>query len=509
MPTGTSPFMLIARINNVFTRFEGFIPSHVKDKIDNECSYQIPDADFAIRKLTQKKRDDLKVKYGDAAKFMSVPAPWDGKQRFFKKKSNVIPSGLMGRVKAILNAEGVPFTVIDERGISGTKEPPPKTLDLSLHGFTPRDYQDEATDEAVLRQRGIVYLATGGGKTEIIAMILRALGRPAIVLIHRETIFRQLVERLSMRLGVPVGAVGGGVYNPQPITVAMVQTVTQPRFIPFLQMFPVVVVDECHHTPASTIYSILQNCTQGFFRYGFTATPWRDDMAEMFIEAAFAGFICKLGPSELIERGYLTKPKVVFMETDHTPQWDLLSWQAQYSKCVIENHFRNRLIVDVANRFKSMGKTTLVAVTQIRHGKALLKLLNSTYPSVRAKFIKGEDESDDKQNTLKSLDRRQLDVVIATSVFGEGIDVPSLDALINAKAQDSQIDTIQLIGRALRPSPSKKFAYFIDFMDRQTYTRGHSLKRYRLLKQEPKFDVNSVKTMADLDKILNDEKGLL
>jgi len=479
-------------IDNIWTQLDGFMPSELKDEISDKISYVIPDADFAIRAMQAKARTELEKKHGAAAKYMATPKSWDGRQRFFFKKTQKFPTGLISHVGDVLHEAGMECVMVDRRVM------PPETLNLHVNGLQPHDFQSEILREAILRQRGIIRLATGGGKTEIMAMLVAALNRKALILIHRETIFRQLVERLSGRLGIKVGAVGGGLYQPADVTVAMLQTVTQPRFIPFLQQFPVVIVDECHHVPSETAYAVLNNCTNSFFRYGFTATPWRDDNADMFIEAAFARFICNIGPSDLIERGFLTKPKIMFIETDRVPQWDLLSWQGQYAKCVVDNKFRNRLIVDIAAEFHRRRKTVLIAVTQIGHGKHLLKLIRAIHPQVRAKFIQGIDESDEKQRTLKQLDNREVDVVIATSVFGEGVDVRSLDAIINAKAQDSQVDTLQLLGRVLRTSPGKTCSYFIDFMDRQFYTKAHSQKRFKLFNAEPQFDVSSFKTLPEL-----------
>jgi superfamily II DNA or RNA helicase len=483
--------MITANIENIYTTLQGFVSPALKEKISDELSFKIQDAEFAIQAITQRSRLSLEKKHGAAAQLMKIPPVWDGRQRFFFKKTNKFPTGLISRAVKVLNAQGHEVFVVDKR------IKPPTTLDLHLTGLNPHDFQSRICQAAVNAQRGIVRLATGGGKTEVMAMLLTNLNRNAVILIHRETIFQQLIERLSRRLGIKIGAVGGGVYDPSDITVAMVQTVTQPKFQGFMQSFPVVIADECHHTPAKTIYDVLQSCTGAYYRYGFTATPWRDDNAEMFTEAAFGKFISDIGPSELIRSGHLTKPKVSFIETDFNPRWNLLSWPGQYAQCVVENEMRNNLIVDVAHQFKIRRKTSLIAVTQIRHGKHLLSMIKKKYPDIRVKFIQGEDESEEKQLTLRQLGARELDVVIATSVFGEGIDVPSLDAIINAKAQDSRVDTMQLIGRALRIFKGKETSYFVDFMDKQSYTKRHSQKRFGIFDSESDYEVYSTKTMSE------------
>ena len=467
------------RVENVFTYVEGTFKSSVKAEIDARLSYMLPDAQFAIKGWEAKKRKELVKKYGkERGETMELPWRWDGKFRFYEAKNHRFPTGFFGKVRRIMLSHNQEYSVVDLRA----KIDP--SLKLSLKNLTPRPYQIEIKDKAILQQRGIIELGTGGGKTEIMAMILAELRRPAIVLIHKETIFRQLIKRLSYRLGTRVGAVGANEVHKAPITVAMTQTILHKKHLDYLQTFPIVMADEAHHVPADTIYEILQSCTNAFYRYAFTATPWREDGKEMFLESAFGDFISRMRPTKLIDIGMLTKPRIFFLDVPNEEDDDALSWQSQYTKTIVNGHYRNRLVLSAAYLFWKLKKTCLIAVTQIKHGENLLKMLKKSYPSIRAKFIQGEDESQEKQDVLDKLDRREIDVVIATSVFGEGIDVPSLDCLINAKGQDSKIDVFQLIGRAIRKTEKKNHAYFIDFMDNQYYTKPHALNRMNVLKSE-------------------------
>jgi superfamily II DNA or RNA helicase len=218
----------------------------------------------------------------------------------------------------------------------------------------------------------------------------------------------------------------------------------------------------------------------------------------MFLKAAFGEFICQKTPTDLIYTGRLTVPHVFFIDTEQDKTADSLSWQNQYSKTIVNGHHRNRMVVSAAYGFWKKKKTSLIAVTQIKHGEAILKMLKQSYPGIKAVFIQGEDDSDEKQRTLDKLDQRKLDVVIATSVFGEGIDVPSLDVIINAKGQDSKIDVFQLIGRAIRKTPTKKRAYFVDFDDCHYYTKPHAMNRYNILKAERAYRVKRVKDVDEM-----------
>jgi superfamily II DNA or RNA helicase len=484
------------RIENVWTYVEGYFNSGTKSEVDFKLSYLLPDSEFAIRGWEAKKRKELIAKYGkDKGSTMPLPYKWDGRFRFFEGKNHRFPTGFFSDVRNIMIKNGQEYSVVDLRG---TASP---SLDLKLYGLIPYPEQIEVKNKAIATQRGIIQQPTGSGKTEIIAMILAELNRPAIVLIHRETIFRQLVKRLSERLGTKVGMVGAGENLRKPITVAMTQTIQDKKFLPWLQTFPVVVADECHHVPADTIYEIMQNLSQAYYRLGFSATPWREDGKEMFLKAAFGGFVCQKSPTDLIYTGRLTVPHVFFLDVEHDHNADSLSWQNQYTKTIVNGHHRNRLVVSAAYMFWKKKKTSLIAVTHIKHGELLLKMMKQAYPGIKAVFIQGEDDSDEKQHTLKKLDDRKIDVVIATSVFGEGIDVPSLDVIINAKGQDSKIDVFQLIGRAIRKTSTKKRAYFIDFLDKNYYTKPHSMNRFNILKAERAY---KVKKIADVDELAQD-----
>ena len=45
--------------------------------------------------------------------------------------------------------------------------------------------------------------------------------------------------------------------------------------------------------------------------------------------------------------------------------------------------------------------------------------------------------------------------------LSEGVDVPSLDAVLFLSARNSQIDVVQSVGRVMRTAPGKKFGYII------------------------------------------------
>jgi superfamily II DNA or RNA helicase len=89
-------------------------------------------------------------------------------------------------------------------------------------------------------------------------------------------------------------------------------------------------------------------------------------------------------------------------------------------------------------------------------------------------------------------------IVIASTIFDEGIDVRPLDALILAGAGKSSTRALQRIGRVIRSYQNKQDAIVIDFFDDVKYLRAHSKRREKLYKSESEFKVIKVGKDVDL-----------
>lgn len=70
---------------------------------------------------------------------------------------------------------------------------------------------------------------------------------------------------------------------------------------------------------------------------------------------------------------------------------------------------------------------------------------------------------DAKLSWLKepSEDNKECRVLTNARCLSEGVDVPSLDAVLFLSARNSQVDVVQSVGRVMRKSPGKKYGYII------------------------------------------------
>lgn len=84
---------------------------------------------------------------------------------------------------------------------------------------------------------------------------------------------------------------------------------------------------------------------------------------------------------------------------------------------------------------------------------------------VASKHIDGTMNATDRNELLSWLKDEPADkecrVLTNVRCLSEGVDVPSLDAVLFLSARNSQVDVVQSVGRVMRKSPGKKYGYII------------------------------------------------
>lgn len=85
--------------------------------------------------------------------------------------------------------------------------------------------------------------------------------------------------------------------------------------------------------------------------------------------------------------------------------------------------------------------------------------------SIESKHIDGTMSAptrDEMLGWLKgSTQENECRILTNVKVLSEGVDVPSLDAVLFLSARNSQVDVVQSVGRVMRKSPGKKYGYII------------------------------------------------
>lgn len=85
--------------------------------------------------------------------------------------------------------------------------------------------------------------------------------------------------------------------------------------------------------------------------------------------------------------------------------------------------------------------------------------------SVASKHIDGTMTAPERDELLGWLkaggEQNECRVLTNVRCLSEGVDVPSLDAVMFLSARNSQVDVVQSVGRVMRKSPGKKYGYII------------------------------------------------
>ncbi len=411
---------------------------------------------------------------------------WDGYINFLK--GEYFLAGLTEAVSDHARGLGQRVTVDDDRG-----DIPEFTL-RNLRGLERYDHQARAVPAIVNNTfgglpwpRGVVKIGTGGGKSPLIADLAGGYrNENALVLLHRKELLNQIADDTGQLLGERVGKIGNGQVNLQRITVGMVQTLMSrvDELRPWLENVNVLIIDECHRLGSDT-HQMLAMHVPAFVRVGFSATPFKNanEVQNLQVKGLTGSKVLfDMDAAALVEAGIVT-PVVIQVHPIRSPdkccttkgllRSEELDWKLAYQHMIVENYERNAKIVELA---RAQSEPTLIIVQRLEHGRTLAA-------AIGCPFMHGEEPTDVRQDALDSLGSGRIKCLVATTIFDEGVNVPSIGCLILAAGGKSEIQFMQRIGRGMRLSDGKDFLLVHDFFDENNkHTRNHSIERIETAK---------------------------
>ena len=334
-----------------------------------------------------------------------------------------------------------------------TREPPPD----------PRPIQTEAlaalaTTRRDGNHRGLVVLATGLGKTYLAAFDLArfvAARAPqptrAAFIAHRREILEQAATTLSRVLpdasqswfsDTRTNLTGDLVF-------ASVHKLGRPEHLTAIapDHFDYLIVDEAHHSTASTYRRILAHLAPTFV-LGLTATPDRADQAD--VQGLFNDHLSfRLDLGEGIERAELAPFRYIGVKD--TIEYTSIPWRnrrfdptelAQAAQTVA----RMETLWTAWTRYP--GTRTLVFCCSIAHARFVRDHLQAR--GLNIAVCHSDPDSDPRARSLARLGTGDLDAICAVDLFNEGVDVPSVDRVVMLRPTESPTLFLQQLGRGLR-----------------------------------------------------------
>lgn len=384
-----------------------------------------------------------------------------------------------------------------------------------------RPYQQEAVD-AILAPghqhgRGILKMPIRSGKTKTAASIICALAVRTLFVVPSQMLLYQTQKSLADSLCQSIGIIGDSIWDESNVTVATIQTLTRarggerkittpdgkektvkvppdPRYKELIECYRCVIFDECHHLKGEAWHQVLMEF-QALYKIGLSATAYLDNESEnekgvIWLKACCGDIRVDINTSRLIEEGWLMRPDVKLYPITEP---DLIGyrWSAELRNLAIyENKTRNQLIAALAAEQVASHLTVLIVTNRLNQVALLAELMEDFGLSYAT--VVGEDTMEVRQERVDDFIQGDIDVLIGT-VFGEGIDIPEIECVINAEGGRDIKTTVQRM-RNLTPNEGKKDAVFIDFLDMtNSYFAKHSKERLEVYRSESAFQVQVIK----------------
>jgi len=384
-------------------------------------------------------------------------------------------SGLIPRVKQFCDKRGISLETIED--------PHPKievNKNPRLHGIKFRPDQLHLIHKAIEHKRGVLVAPMRTGKTIVMLGILSMMPTARVLfLCHSKDVIFQTADELKS-FGYEDWTIFGAGKTPFPgerIHIATIQS-----FIKYLEKgvilasgpkiiadYNIILVDEAHHVSKfKGTYASILSAVYAEYKIGVTATPppIKQKTENAYALEAFIGpIIGKVGYKAGYQLEILAKPKVRLLRTtlNYTIK-EIKNWADAYKRGIVNNPERNRLIIDCAKEYINQGKSVLIIVRYVAHGETL----HSLAPPGTS-LIYGETPDDIRRQAKFALDRKDTKCVICSAVWKEGVNIPSLDVIINAAGGKSEISTLQAVGRGLTRTKDKDKAIIVDFFDPSNY----------------------------------------
>lgn len=405
----------------------------------------------------------------------------------------------------------------EETGPGGTERAfPAPAAELALPpglvptlAVAPRVYQTEAL-AAWLGEggRGVVVLPTGAGKTVLALMAIERLAVRTLVVVPTIELLTQWRAAISERLGLPlesVGIVGGGQRLLREITVITFDSASMVSRR--LDGFGLLIVDECHHLPA-TNYRQIVNKVAAPYRLGLSATPERQDGRHRDLDALLGPVVFHKLPLDLARDRHIAsyKEKRLFVDLSPVEQgrYDLLMaefrWYLARNKLTGMPNFYTELVrragSDPAARhamqahhqarmiaLNAEAKIAQIAELLARHreDKVIIfseynALVDAISRQLLLPSITYRTDPLERRAVLTAFREGRYSKLVTGRVLNEGVDVPDANVAIIASGSSATREYIQRLGRILRPKPKEAILY--ELITRKT-SEGQSAKRRR------------------------------
>jgi superfamily II DNA or RNA helicase len=327
------------------------------------------------------------------------------------------------------------------------------------------------------KDKGLVVLATGLGKTYLSAFDVKKLNAKSMLfIVHIDFILKQ--AKNSFEKVMPEKSDLMGFYTGKQKDISgkkfiftTIQTINKEKNLANFtkDFFDYIIIDESHHTAAES-YRKIVNYFQPKFLLGLTATPERMDKKDI-LEFFDDNLIFEMDQVEAIRQGYLVKLnyKGYLDNVDYT---DIYYNGFKYDV----NDLNKFLMIEkrdqaVIEKFKELAinKKTIGFCASIEHADwTAEKFRKAGFDAVSIHSKINNDNTDGTYqyaaDVISAFDKNTHQIAFVVDMLNEGIDIPDVECLLMLRPTESNTILTQQIGRGLRIFNNKKEILVLDFI---------------------------------------------
>jgi superfamily II DNA or RNA helicase len=327
---------------------------------------------------------------------------------------------------------------------------------------------------------GLFELPCAYGKTVISLNIISQLGKKTFIIVHKEFLMNQWIERIQQFLPTArIGKIQGPIIDidDKDIVIGMLQSLSMKEYPSSLfESFGLTIIDEVHHISSEVFSnSLFKLVTKNML--GLSATMNRKDGTTNVFKMFLGDIIFKGKRDE--ERDVIVRAIEYYVDDDDFNEVKLdYRGKPQYSSMIsklCEYNRRSEFILKVLSDMLRENSAQQIMI--LAHNKNVLKYLHDAITHRNIASV-GYYVGGMKEMALKETETKK--VVIATyAMASEALDIKTLTTLIMATPKT---DIEQSVGRILREKHSSPIV--VDIVDSHDLFKNQWRKRKTFYKKE-------------------------
>lgn len=408
-------------------------------------------------------------------------------KQIFKISDDVycLERGTLSFITKWLTENSFEYNIIDRTVSKPTQLPTPK--------FILRDDQaiicDNINSSAIINAQG------GWGKSIAALSIIHSTQQKALIVCTTTAIRQMWMDEVEKWFGFKPGLIGSGEYNIEPdICVGNIQTV-QKYYNELSKEFGILVIDEMHHSPASTFTKVV-SASHAKIRLGLSGTLKRKDGLEVVFTGLFGDKVFVPEVNNTVKPTIVRVPIPIELSSNA-----MIPWATRINDLYANQEY-GAIVAYMVNILDKYKYSTLITSDRVAFSEALHNAVQNN----TSRLFTSNTSIEDRDKALKEVYVGKVNKLFATtSIFSEGISCNPLSALIHTGSTNNESLVYQLIWRIMRIHTGKNSPIVLDICLAGTAGKKHARERKALYLVKG-WRVVDLTGLSELDSFLQQEQ---